>query len=416
MPSNVRRFCTSVMVTMFGCVLIVSAQTPQSSPAPGPVSQTSGDVMRERISKAKAFIAVRNYNAAIYELENIRRESGDPAVHGVANVLLMNSYLEQGDYKRAQDFLNEAFKQQKTTKANAAEFYMAVAGQVVKGARMRAERYRTLGLTISDRTLPLEALNDLDKMRETVEIVITQSKEIGKTPARTSDAMMLLEEATNSRSMLARDDYDAKRWRDEMADTREALANSRSVVLSAVSGEPATVPTQKTEPVKNDIPGSELIASNGPPPAPVVMQPVVETKTAEAPAVSSTTKPNGNGSTAAAETEVAKPTPSGPAEAQTTAPPKNEGPLKVGALLGFATKQAQPIYPAAARSVRASGVVRVDVTINEDGEVAEVQNATGPIVLQAAARDAIRKWKFRPFVRDGQPVKATGFVSFNFMP
>ena len=37
---------------------------------------TSGDVMRERISKAKAFIAVRNYNAAIYELENIRKETG----------------------------------------------------------------------------------------------------------------------------------------------------------------------------------------------------------------------------------------------------------------------------------------------------------------------------------------------------
>ena len=84
--------------------------------------------------------------------------------------------------------------------------------------------------------LPLEALNDLEKMRETLELVITQSKEIGKDKAKTADAMAMLEEATNSRSMLARDDYDARRWKDEVADSREELANSRSVITSAVDG------------------------------------------------------------------------------------------------------------------------------------------------------------------------------------
>ena len=58
---------------------------------------------------------------------------------------------------------------------------MAVAGQVVKGARSRVERYRALGLSISDRTLPLEAPNDLEKMRETLELVITQSTAIEPT-------------------------------------------------------------------------------------------------------------------------------------------------------------------------------------------------------------------------------------------
>ena len=70
---------------------------------------TSGDAMRDRISKSKAFIAVRNYNAAIYELENIRKETSDVSVQGVVSVLLMNSYLEQGDYKRAQDLLGEFY-------------------------------------------------------------------------------------------------------------------------------------------------------------------------------------------------------------------------------------------------------------------------------------------------------------------
>ena len=88
MPLNVRRFCTSVFLVLFGLFTLTVAQT---------VTPTSGDVMRDRISKAKAYIAVRNYNAAIYELENIRRESNDQAVQSVVNVLLMNSYLEMSD-------------------------------------------------------------------------------------------------------------------------------------------------------------------------------------------------------------------------------------------------------------------------------------------------------------------------------
>ncbi|MEO6655647.1 MAG: hypothetical protein ABIO36_06150, partial [Pyrinomonadaceae bacterium] len=234
MPLNVRRFCTSVLLVFVSFISFAEAQTVPPTAVPQTVNATaptSGDVMRERISKAKAFIAVRNYNAAIYELENIRKETSDTTVLGALNVLLMNSYLEQGDYKRAQDLLTEFYTAQKTTKPNASASYMAVAGQVVKGARSRVERYRALGLSVADRTLPLEALTDLEKMRETLELVITQSKEIGGDKAKSSDGMALLEEASNSRSMLARDDYDARHWKDEVADTREQMASSRSVVL-----------------------------------------------------------------------------------------------------------------------------------------------------------------------------------------
>jgi periplasmic protein TonB len=89
-------------------------------------------------------------------------------------------------------------------------------------------------------------------------------------------------------------------------------------------------------------------------------------------------------------------------------------PLEVGSLIGYATNRSQPVYPAAAKTIRATGVVKVDVTVNEAGEVTEIQKASGPPMLQSAAKDAIRKWRFKPFIRDGQPVKATGFVSFNF--
>ncbi len=403
MPLNVKRICTSVLLVLSISILIAQAQTIDPSQTIQPPAPTSGDVMRDRISKAKAFIVVRNYNAAIYELENIRRETADTSVQAVVNVLLMNSYLEQGDYKRAQDFLNQSYNEQKTSKPNAAANYMSVAGQVVKGARSRAERYRALGLGLTDRTLPLEALNDLDKMRETLEIVVTQSKELGKNTAKTNDAMALLEEATNSRTMIARDDYDAKRWKDEVADTREVMANSRSVVANAV----------------NDgvvIPNAGQVATNtATPTQPVVMQPAPNntqtTREREVKPAETTVAKNDKPIIVSSAPPTVKEEPKKPADTITTG---SGDTIDVGSLVGFATNRTQPVYPPAAKSLRATGVVTVEVTVNETGDVAEVQKTSGPMLLQDAAKNAIKKWKFKPFVRDGQPVKATGFVNFNF--
>src|SRR5687767_9605852 len=199
--------------------------------------------MRERVSKAKAFIAVRNYNAAIYELENIRRETSDTSVNAVTNVLLMNGYLEQGDYKRAQNFLNEFFKSYKSNNAQGNLYYAAVAAQVIKGSRNQLERYRGLGLNVADRNLPLEAVNDVERMRETLELVIEQAKELSADKTRSAVALALLEESTNARSMLARDDYDARRWKDALQDSRESLAHSRSVIINAVDGTTVSQPS-----------------------------------------------------------------------------------------------------------------------------------------------------------------------------
>ncbi len=399
MPLNVRRFSTLALLVVIGFVVFADAQTLPPPIVPQVAAPTSGDIMRDRISKAKAFIVVRNYNAAIFELENIRKETADASVQGVVNVLLMNSYLEQGDYKRAQDFLNEYFAAQKTTKANASAFYTAIAGQVVKDAKNRSERYRALGLSVTDKTLPLEALNDLEKMRETLEIVITQSKEIGKTPAKSSGAIALLEEASSSRSIIARDDYDARRWKDEVADSREQMSSSRTVVTSAVT----------------EMPNGDLVAANTnpmPQPSPVVMQPVVETK----PTVTREREVKPVVISSAPPTATVKPKEEPKPEATVTTPlAANDGsPLDVGSLVPYATKQAPPVYPPAAKSTRTTGVVKVEFTVNEQGEVDKVQKTSGPSMLQGAARDAIKKWRFKPFTRDGQPVKANGFVSFNF--
>ncbi|MGD9630198.1 MAG: TonB family protein [Pyrinomonadaceae bacterium] len=440
MPSNVGRL-SSVFLVLSAFTAAAAAQSPQSSQSPSApatgvtpaaVSKapTTAEVMRDRISKAKAFIAVRNYSAAIYELENIRRETGDPSVHAVANVLLMNSYLEQGDHKRAQAFLNQFYNEQKTTKPGAFTAYTTIAGQIVKSARSQAERYRSLGLNIGDRELPLEALNDLEKMRETVEIVITQSKELSNDKTKTAEALGLLEEATNSRVMIARDDYDARRWRDLVADSREAMASSRSVVINAVDGtssEPAaaaagpgtvagsnlnketvgdravaklSIPVDESKPAVTAAakPVEPLKISAEKPPIQKISEDVPDTAVERSRIVAGTTRTPNEDSNKVKATLSSTPV----------------GPLFVGSLLPYASKQSQPRYPAAARSIRATGVVKVEVTVDEEGNVSEVKDTSGPALLQSSAKEAILKWKFRPFVVDGQPVKATGFVNFNF--
>jgi protein TonB len=435
MPYKVRRFYASILLVLTGLVVNAQAQTQSASPVPlqqvsAPV-KTAGEIMMERIARAKAFIAVRNYSAAVFELENIRRETSDSAVNSVVNVLLMNGYLEQGDYKRAQNLLTEFYKSYKANNANAASYYPSIAGQVIKGARNQIERYRGLGLTVSERNLPLEAVNDIEQMRETLELVITQSKELGAVKDKAAVTMPLLEEATTARSIIARDDYDARRWRDEIADSREAIASSRSVILSAVQGEPAQVtepPVQKT--ADSQLTGNETVNTT---PA---VQKTVDSQPVYRPAMEnsrpSETAVASNNNPIVPEIKPADKQPvairpvrivGNPSKDETAAKKRGEpntaatdesGPLEVGSLIGYATKQTPPVYPPQARSMRATGVVKVEVTVDEEGNVAGVQKAVGHSLLQAAARDAIKKWKFRPFIRDGQPVRATGFVTFNF--
>jgi TonB family protein len=438
MPLNIRRIATSfslVLLFVFG----VFAQAP-----------TSGDVMRARVSKAKAFVAVKNYAAAIYELEGIKRETNDPTVNSVVQVMLMNCYLEQLDYKRAQALLTEIYNAHKANKPNSN--YFAVAAQVVKGAKNQLDRYKSLGLNVADRTLPPEALTDVDKMRETLESVITHSKTLGENKKLTSDSMALLEEASKARSGLARDDYDAGRWKNEMDDARERLTASRTTVINTVDdGAPNPIDTSKTlatnsapivpktnetatqiAPISNQLkpekvetpkvetPKTETVAKNEPIEPPKVIetpkQEVTEKVKTETSENSSRERRVGKQEPQKQAETVAKAeeprVETQPTNSENTA--KSDSPIQVGSLIDYATSKVNPTYPPAAKTMRMTGTVKVEVLVNEDGSIAEVQKTSGPSMLQRAAVDALKKWKFKPFVKDGQAVKASGFVSFNF--
>ena len=449
MPLHARKIGASWFL-IFVFIFAAFAQAPQTPSA--------AEVMRERINKVKALIALKSYSAAIYELEGIRRETNEASVTSVVQVMLMNCYLEQSDYKRAQTLLTELYNAQKAGKPNAN--YYAVAAQVVKGARNQLDRYKSLGLTVSDPSLPSNAVTDLDRMRETVESVVDQAKTLGANKKDAPVAMALLEEATNARGSLARDDYDAKRWKEEVADARESLMNSRSVV-NAVDDSALT--TDANTLAANTNPGApksgepsapaSIVAVSGPPPAappsganPAAKNDGVKTepakpietgnqadnsatvKTPETAKPEATNQNSQTQNTENANTNAGNPTRTrrvagndSPNTASTESANNSQNssetpadaPMVVGSLVEYATEKVSPTYPPAARTVRMTGMVRVEVLVDEKGSVS-VEKTSGPSLLQRAAHDAVKKWKFKPFTRDGQPVKAKGFVNFNF--
>lgn len=86
-----------------------------------------------------------------------------------------------------------------------------------------------------------------------------------------------------------------------------------------------------------------------------------------------------------------------------------------GVVNGKADSLPKPVYPAAARAVKASGAVNVQVTIDENGSVISAEAVSGHPLLRAAAVAAARNAKFSPTKLSGQPVKVVGIIVYNFV-
>jgi protein TonB len=73
-----------------------------------------------------------------------------------------------------------------------------------------------------------------------------------------------------------------------------------------------------------------------------------------------------------------------------------------------------PPYPEVARAAHVQGDVVLDCTISNEGRVVDVKVLSGPILLQAAAVDAVRQWLYRPTLLNGVPVPVVMTVTVRF--
>lgn len=86
-----------------------------------------------------------------------------------------------------------------------------------------------------------------------------------------------------------------------------------------------------------------------------------------------------------------------------------------GVLNGKAISKLTPAYPEIAKAARASGTVVVKIVVDKKGDVASATAVSGHPLLQQAAVNAVRQWKFPPTLLSGEPVNVSGHVTVNFV-
>jgi len=86
--------------------------------------------------------------------------------------------------------------------------------------------------------------------------------------------------------------------------------------------------------------------------------------------------------------------------------PHQTGPLRVGGNVQAAriVNRVQPVYPPLARQTRISGTVRLHAIIGKDGAITSLEVMSGHPLLQQAALDAVRQWRYQPTLLNGEPV------------
>lgn len=109
----------------------------------------------------------------------------------------------------------------------------------------------------------------------------------------------------------------------------------------------------------------------------------------------------------------------GKAVASPDAPAVSEtprGPQRVGGAVREPRKtvDVRPVYPALALSARVQGVVILEAVINERGEVERLNVLKSVPLLDAAAVDAVSRWRYTPTLLNGTPVAVLISITLNF--
>ena len=98
--------------------------------------------------------------------------------------------------------------------------------------------------------------------------------------------------------------------------------------------------------------------------------------------------------------------------------PKVAAPQRVrvsqGVSQGLLIRKVNPTYPPLARQARISGTVILRAVISKDGSIENLSLVSGHPMLAPAAIDAVKQWKYKPYLLNGEPVEVDTEVQVNF--
>jgi protein TonB len=99
-----------------------------------------------------------------------------------------------------------------------------------------------------------------------------------------------------------------------------------------------------------------------------------------------------------------------------SAPKPVLAPVKVsqGVTQGLLIKRVQPKYPLSALASHIHGTVRIDATVDKEGKVVNPKVLSGDRTLAAAALEAVRQWRYKPYYLDGAPIEIETEIAINF--
>ncbi len=96
--------------------------------------------------------------------------------------------------------------------------------------------------------------------------------------------------------------------------------------------------------------------------------------------------------------------------------PDLRGPMHLPSSIveGLLVLKILPVYPAIARTMRLQGTVVLQATISKAGTIENLHVVSGPGPLQQSALDAVKSWRYKPYLLNGQPVEVETTVNVVF--
>lgn len=88
--------------------------------------------------------------------------------------------------------------------------------------------------------------------------------------------------------------------------------------------------------------------------------------------------------------------------------------ISSGVASGLLIGKTVPSYPMIAKAARVQGTVILQATISRNGTIENLRAVGGPAMLHQAALDAVKSWRYRPYLLDGAPVDVETTVNVIF--
>jgi len=85
-----------------------------------------------------------------------------------------------------------------------------------------------------------------------------------------------------------------------------------------------------------------------------------------------------------------------------------------GVTSGLLIRRIQPTYPPLAKQARISGAVVLQAEISKDGSIQNLHVISGHPMLVPSALDAVKQWKYKPYILNGEPVEVETTITVNF--